>query len=169
MSPLEEQACGVLTPFCFEKFQEEFGRATLYSSVYEHGCEFGVKHHDSTRSKTHIAFWDVETTTCSCKHFEFCEEGTPRLDIEILVDKPIGDVQCPSISITKGCPKTKQLKGGKETGKVTKSCGWCKKVGHNITTCPEKENIEYANESEKKKKKISSSDIGLNPVFCLKY
>ncbi|KAH7848663.1 hypothetical protein Vadar_005885 [Vaccinium darrowii] len=210
MSPLEKQACGVLTPFCFEKFQEEFGRATLYSLVHESGCEFVVKYHENTMSKTHKVFWDGETTTCSCKHFEFwgilcrhilsvflhkdcykipyiylpsrwCREqpeseevaqsveGSPRLDGEILVDKAINDIQCPPISITKGRPKTKRLKGGKEAGKVTRSRGWCRKVGHNITTCPDKENVEHGIASQRKKKKISSSDMGLNHVFSLKY
>ncbi|KAH7857854.1 hypothetical protein Vadar_017146 [Vaccinium darrowii] len=97
------------------------------------------------------------------------EEGSPRLDREILVDKSIGDVHCPPISITKGRPKAKPLKGGKEAGKVTKRCGWCKKVCHNVTTCSEKENNADANELQKKKKKITSSDIGLNPMFSLKY
>lgn len=118
-------------------------------------------------------FWDGETSTCSCKHFEFwgilcrhilsvflhkdcyripslylpshwCREvsqsdevtqsgeGSQRLDEEILVDKPIGDVHCPTISITKGRPKIKRLQTGRETRKVARSCGWCKKVGHNI-------------------------------------
>ncbi|KAG5558295.1 hypothetical protein RHGRI_008276 [Rhododendron griersonianum] len=210
MSPLEEQACGVLTPFCFEKFQEQFGRAALYSLVHNHGCEFVIKHHEDTKGKIRIVFWDGEMSTCSCKHFEFwgilcrhilsvflhkdcyripslylpsrwCREvsqsdevtqsgeGSQRLDEEILVDKPIGDVHCPPISITKGCPKTKRLQTGRETKKVARSCGWCKKVGHNITTCPEKENIEHATDSQRKKKKITSSDVGLNPVFSLKY
>ncbi|KAH7845832.1 hypothetical protein Vadar_006568 [Vaccinium darrowii] len=96
-------------------------------------------------------------------------EGSPRLDGEILVDKAIDDIQCPPISITKGRPKTKRLKGGKEAGKVTRSCGWCRKVGHNITACPDKENVEHGIASQRKKKKISSSDMGLNPVFSLKY
>ncbi|KAF7124702.1 hypothetical protein RHSIM_Rhsim12G0119800 [Rhododendron simsii] len=211
MSPLEEQACGVLTPFCFEKFQEQFGRAALYSLVHNHGCEFVIKHHEDTKGKIRIVFWDGETSTCSCKHFEFwgilcrhilsvflhkdcyripslylpsrwCREvsqsdevtqsgeGSQRLDEEILVDNPIGDVHCPPISITKGRPKTKRLQaGGRETRKVARSCGWCKKVGHNITTCPEKENIEHATDSQRKKKKITSSDVSLNPVFSLKY
>ncbi|KAH7857174.1 hypothetical protein Vadar_009871 [Vaccinium darrowii] len=85
------------------------------------------------------------------------------------VDKAIDDIQCPPISITKGRPKTKRLKGGKEAGKVTRSCGWCRNVGHNITTCPDKENVEHGIASQRKKKKISSSDMGLNPVFSLKY
>ena len=71
MSPLEKQAHGVLTPFCFKKFQEEFGRATLYSLLCANGHEFVVRHYEKTNSKEHFIFWDGETTTCSCKHFEF--------------------------------------------------------------------------------------------------
>ncbi|XP_058188771.1 protein FAR1-RELATED SEQUENCE 11-like isoform X2 [Rhododendron vialii] len=204
MSPLEEQARGVLTPFCFKKFQEEFGRATLYSLLGENGNEFIVKYHEETTTKKRIVFWDGEMATCSCKHFEFwgilcrhilsvflhkdcyaipftylpvrwsrevpqSEEAPRVLEEETLSDTPIDDIHCPPISKTKGRPKTKRLKGGKEARKVTKSCGFCKKVGHNITTCPEKENIGFVNGSQKKKKKTSSSDIGLNPIFSLKY
>lgn len=43
---------------CSDKFQEEFGRATLYSLVHEFGHEFVVKHHDDTKGKTHIVFRD---------------------------------------------------------------------------------------------------------------
>lgn len=204
MSPLEEQAREVLTPFCFKKFQEEFGRATLYSLLHGDGHEFVVKYHKNVDSKKHKVFWDGETATCGCKHFEFwgilcrhilsvflhkdcyqipsmylpsrwcrdtfqSEEGSQMSD-EILVDNLIDDVHCPPISKTKGRPKTKRLKGGREVApKLKRSCGFCKNVGHNITTCPEKENIDCANNSQKKKKTASSSDMGLNPVFCIKY
>ncbi|KAH7849775.1 hypothetical protein Vadar_022801 [Vaccinium darrowii] len=173
MSPLEEQVHGVLTPFCFKKFQEEFGRATLYSLVSENGNSFIVKHHKETNSKKRIVFWDGETTTRSCKHFEFwgilcrhilsaflhkdcyeipftylplrwcrelsrSEEASQILLEETLPNEPIDDVHCPPISKTKGHPKTKRFKGGKETRNLTKACGFCKKVGHYITTCLEK-------------------------------
>ncbi|KAG5531650.1 hypothetical protein RHGRI_026317 [Rhododendron griersonianum] len=204
MSPLEEQAREVLTPFCFKKFQEEFGRATLYSLLHGDGHEFVVKYHKNVDSKKHKVFWDGETATCGCKHFEFwgilcrhilsvflhkdcyqfpsmylpsrwcrdtfqSEEGSQMSD-EILVDNLIDDVHCPPISKTKDRPKTKRLKGGREVApKLKRSCGFCKNIGHNITTCPEKENIDCANNSQKKKKTASSSDMGLNPVFCIKY
>ncbi|KAG5561288.1 hypothetical protein RHGRI_004349 [Rhododendron griersonianum] len=201
---MEEQARAVLTPFCFKKFQEEFGRAALYSLVGESGHEFVVKHHKEINSKNCIVFWDGERTSCSCKHFEFwgilcrhilsvffhkdcyeipflylptrwCRDGSQSegvsrvVEEEVVPNSLIDDVGCPPISKTKGRPKTKRLKGGKETRNVTKACGLCKKVGHYITTCPEKENIDFVNGSQAKKKKISSSDIGLNPVFSLKY
>ncbi|KAI8535853.1 hypothetical protein RHMOL_Rhmol10G0206800 [Rhododendron molle] len=60
MSPMEEQARGVLTPFCFKKFQEEFGRATLYLLVGKNGHEFILKYHEETTTKKRIVFWDGE-------------------------------------------------------------------------------------------------------------
>ena len=59
------------------------------------------------------------------------------------------------------------MKGGKELGKKKKSCGLCKHVGHNILTCSEKDNYTFSN-GAKKRKKSTSSEMGLNPIFCLK-
>ena len=66
----------------------------------------------------------------------------------------------------KGCPKQKRMKGGKESGKQKRTCGFCKHVGHNISTCPEKEkekekeNSTFSN-GAKKMKNCTSIDIGL--------
>ena len=57
------------------------------------------------------------------------------------------------------------MKGGIELGKKKKSCGLCKHVGHNISTCPEKDNCTSSNGV---KKKCTSSEMGLNPIFFLK-
>ena len=40
MSPLEDQAHSVLTPYAFKILQKEFGRATQYSVLQENGIEF---------------------------------------------------------------------------------------------------------------------------------
>ena len=71
LSPLEEQAHIVLTPYAFKKFQEEFGRATQYSVLQENGIEFVLQYYKDETSQKHMVFWDGEMTTCSCKHFEF--------------------------------------------------------------------------------------------------
>ncbi|KAJ8439208.1 hypothetical protein Cgig2_003421 [Carnegiea gigantea] len=54
-------------------------------------------------------------------------------------------VRCPPISTTKGRPKSKRSRGGKELAKQTKSCRLCKRSGHNITTCSDKENSDVIN------------------------
>ena len=46
------------------------------------------------------------------------------------------------------------MKGGIELGKKKKSCGLCKHVGHNISTCPEKDNCTSSNGAKKKKKNV---------------
>ena len=38
-------------------------------------------------------------------------------------------VHCPPLSKTKGRPKQKRKKGGKELGKQKRTCGFCKHVG----------------------------------------
>ena len=48
-------------------------------------------------------------------------------------------INCPLLSKRKGLPKQKRMKGGRELGKQKKTCGLCKHVGYNISTCPEKE------------------------------
>ena len=48
-------------------------------------------------------------------------------------------ISCHPLSKTKGRPKQKRMKGGRELGKQKKTCRLCKNIGHNISTCPEKE------------------------------
>ena len=59
-------------------------------------------------------------------------------------------INCPPLSKTKGRPKQKRMKGGKELGKQKKTCGLCKHVGHNISTCPDKETCTFSNGAKKK-------------------
>ena len=63
-------------------------------------------------------------------------------------------INCPPLSKTKGCPKQKRMKGGKELGHKKKFCGLCKHVGHNISTCQEKDNCTSSNGAKKKKKNV---------------
>ena len=63
-----------------------------------------------------------------------------------------------------------RLKGGKEQAKKqTKSCSICKQAGHTKPTCPLKVTLDQGvfNAFEKRQK-VLTSDIGLNPIFCLK-
>ncbi|GMY38499.1 protein far1-related sequence 9 [Fagus crenata] len=96
------------------------------------------------------------------------------LDGEDLVDKEIDVidedcfVHCPPISKTKGRPKQKRMKGGRELGKQKKTCRLRKHIGHNISTCPEKNNSTSSSNGTNRRKKMTSVDIGLNPVLYLK-
>lgn len=85
----------------------------------------------------------------------------------------IAEVLRPPQSKTKGRPKKKREKGGKEIAKKqTKSCSICNQPGHTKPNCPFKENkcsIANANDGvPQKKQKITSKCLGLNPVFTLK-
>ena len=74
-------------------------------------------------------------------------------DISIVQDVP---VQCPPFSITNGPPKSQREKVGKETTKQVRACSFCKRSGHNITKCPEKENYnpnQVPSDIAKKRKK----------------
>ncbi|KAI8543312.1 hypothetical protein RHMOL_Rhmol08G0206900 [Rhododendron molle] len=219
LSPLEEQAHSILTPYAFKMFQEEFGRATQYSVLAESGGEFVLRYYKDKCSQKHKVLWDGEKATCTCKHFEFwgilcrhilsiflhkdcyqippayllprwCREALlsgkegeiallndpnlvamENIEIEDNVHDGIDIdcfVDCPPISKTKGRPKQKRMKGGKELGKRKKHCGLCKHAGHNISTCPEKENATFSNGANIRKK-MTSTTVELNSVFCLKY
>ena len=67
----------------------------------------------------------------------------------LLLNKVAALMNCPPLSKTKGRPKQKRMKGGRELGKKKKSCGLCKHVGHNISTCPEKNNYTSSNGAQK--------------------
>ena len=76
-------------------------------------------------------------------------------------------INFPPLSNTKGCQKQKRMKDGRELGKQKKTCGLCKHVGHNISMCPEKDTCT-PQMVQKKRKTCTSSEMGLNPIFCLK-
>ncbi|XP_074294033.1 protein FAR1-RELATED SEQUENCE 11-like [Silene latifolia] len=84
----------------------------------------------------------------------------------------LGDdfIGIPPISKTKGRPKHRREIGGKEVAKKqVRSCKLCKKSGHNITTCPDKENadVNTAFTTVAKKRKKDALD-GLNPILSIK-
>ena len=53
LSPLEDQAHSVLTPYAFKLFQVEFGSATLYSVLQENGSEFVLQYYKDKTSQKH--------------------------------------------------------------------------------------------------------------------
>ncbi|XVF11801.1 hypothetical protein REPUB_Repub08aG0059100 [Reevesia pubescens] len=72
MSPLEEQAHNVLTPYAFKLFQKEFGLALQYAILHESEFQFLVQYHKETSiTQKHVVFWDGNLATCTCKQFEF--------------------------------------------------------------------------------------------------
>ncbi|XP_074298360.1 protein FAR1-RELATED SEQUENCE 11-like [Silene latifolia] len=110
-----------------------------------------------------------------------CDALQNTTNIEEVVDEvSIGGedvVLCPPQSKTKGRPRNKRDRSGKEMAmKKTKCCSICKKSGHTKPTCPNKENFftqdvvndEGVSSTSQKKKKTTAEDMGLNPVFTLK-
>ncbi|RZB58990.1 Protein FAR1-RELATED SEQUENCE 11 [Glycine soja] len=201
MSPLQEQAHGVLTRFAFQKFQEEFERSTQYSIHHENGNEFVLRYYKDANSRKHMVFWDGKIATCSCKYFEFwgilcrhilsiflhkdCHEipsnylpsrwrlqtshDDDEVDpqqVNVVFEEQVDVVHCPPPSKTKGRPKRRRLKGGKELSHNMNTCGLCKDVGHNIVTCPLKENTQFSGHTNKKKK--ICKDANLNPILLPK-
>ena len=67
LSPIEQQAHSVLTPYAIKIFQEEFGRATQYSVLQENGIEFVLQYIEEKTSQKHLVLWDGEMTSCSQK------------------------------------------------------------------------------------------------------
>ena len=98
------------------------------------------------------------------------------VDKENMVDANANDaidgdcfVRCPPFSKMKGHPKQKRMKGEKELGKQKRTCGFCKHVGYNISTCLKKEKeSSTSSNGAKKMKNCTSIDMGLNPIFYLK-
>ncbi|KAL5171438.1 Protein FAR1-RELATED SEQUENCE 11 [Glycine soja] len=69
-------------------------------------------------------------------------------------------------NVKHGRPKRRRLKGGKELSHNMNTCGLCKDVGHNIVTCPLKENTQFSGHTNKKKK--ICKDANLNPILLPK-
>ncbi|PWA56010.1 protein FAR1-RELATED SEQUENCE 11 [Artemisia annua] len=146
-SSLDEQGHHFLTQFAFKKFQEEFGRAIQYTVKEKTSTTFFVKHHKVIQYNNHEVDWDDP--------------------VEV-----ISFVQRPPKSKPKGRPK-QRMKGGIELAKNTRRCNLCKSVGHNISTCPEKDKLFGKSDSfsrhAAKKKKVMLENEDLNPIFSLKY
>ena len=75
-------------------------------------------------------------------------------------------VECPIISKTKGRPKQKRLRSGKELAKQVKRCRLCKSSSHNFSTCPEREGNNAQEVARKKNLDKKSEDF--NPIFNFK-
>jgi hypothetical protein len=79
-------------------------------------------------------------------------------------------VNCPPNSKTKGRPKRRRVKGGKELSHSMITCGFCKELGHNIVTCTlrkDKEEKKKEPKKQKKEKKVCE-DENLNPILLPK-
>jgi len=68
-------------------------------------------------------------------------------------------VHCPPISKTKGQPKRRRCKGGKELPQNKNNCGLCKANGHNIVTCPVKDDVQNSNQVRKRNKMLLEMQI----------
>ncbi|KAL2920666.1 Protein FAR1-RELATED SEQUENCE 11 [Bienertia sinuspersici] len=201
-SPLEEQVFGMFTPYAFKKFQQELTRATLYSLIHMEGDEFMVRYYKGEDKRSH-KFWGIlcrhilrvlfhedcfkipssylPLRWC-CDALQAATTTTQEVVVEEILsleeiiphsNASIGEVLHPPQSKTKGRPKNKREKGGKEVArKQTKSCSICSQPGHTKPTCPHKENLCSGNDTNdgvsQKKQKKSSESLGLNPVFTLK-
>ncbi|XP_074365206.1 uncharacterized protein LOC141706310 [Apium graveolens] len=145
LSPLEEQAQKVLTPLSFKKFQEQFERATHYT-VHTNVGGFVVQHYAQDVFTIPSLYFPLRW------HSKIIYDQERVVDVvsetqgesNIFEDANLaGPVYCPPKSKTKGRPKSKRSKRGKEVNmKQVKLCRFCKKQGHNYTTCPDKEKEE---------------------------
>lgn len=115
----------------------------------------------------------LQTTSCA----QEVEDDLPAEEERILPNHVSegGDnnVLCPPQSKTKGRPKKKREKSGKELAKKhTKTCSICKKPGHTKPTCPDHLSLNSTGDcvtsTSQKKQKKTATDLGLNPVFTLK-
>ncbi|XP_074299172.1 protein FAR1-RELATED SEQUENCE 11-like [Silene latifolia] len=199
-SPLEQQVSQILTPFAFQKFKEEYQRASQYVIANKDGHDFILKYYEPGNSRSRRVFWDGKIAMCSCKQFEFLgilcrhilrvfiqtdcnnipssylpirwqlqgQSINHMVDVsEILRDDDT--ILCPPQSITKGRPRNKRLKGGKELAKQVRRCSVCRNSGHYVNNCPaNKENEIVFNGTRRKKKKVASNDTNVNPVFSMK-
>ncbi|KAJ8444019.1 LOW QUALITY PROTEIN: hypothetical protein Cgig2_020865 [Carnegiea gigantea] len=183
LSPLEDQAYKVLTKFSFKRFQEDLGRASQYKAHDETDMVYMVDYYKDPYAQRHKVFWNASYLPlhwCRDEFHSVDSISTHSEEQAIIQSQPSNAnastvanefVRCPPISTTKGRPKSKQSKGGKELAKQTKSCRLCKKSGHNIPTCPDKENFDVINFSSayaNKRKKIIQGSENLNPIFYVK-
>ena len=79
------------------------------------------------------------------------------------------DILCPPKSTTKGRPRKKQVKAGKESVKHSRHCSKCK-PGHYANYYPQdKENAIILDDAPDKKNKVAANDLDLNPIFYVKH
>ncbi|KAJ8427034.1 hypothetical protein Cgig2_032862 [Carnegiea gigantea] len=156
--------------------------------------EFVVQHHGTGATSKHRVCQDSEKVGCSYKHFEFwkilCRHilsvfvhmdcfCVPSICFPMrwqVLSSPVEDLTVEDLAAHAHtsnnvgfvhCPPQSKLK---ELAKQVKTCSCCKRTGHNITTCPHKENFGgNANiPSNKKQKKNASRNEELNPIFSTK-
>ncbi|KAJ8421471.1 hypothetical protein Cgig2_010783 [Carnegiea gigantea] len=113
---------------------------------------------------------DMAESSGEVEEFVIEEVVEPNL---VQTDENLRDgchVLCPPKSKRKGRSRKIRLKGGKEQAKKqTESCLICKQYDHTKLTCPLKVTLDQGVfNAFKKRQKVSASDIGLNPIFCLK-
>ncbi|KAI3833695.1 hypothetical protein MKX03_004030 [Papaver bracteatum] len=73
MSPLEGQVQKILTPYAYEMFREELGRASQYEVFTHFGFEYVLRYfEEGNNTKRRKLFWNGQVITCSFKQFEFC-------------------------------------------------------------------------------------------------
>ncbi|KAI3874741.1 hypothetical protein MKX03_021263 [Papaver bracteatum] len=73
MSPLEGQVQKILTPYAYEMFREELGRASQYEVFTHFGFKYVLRYFEEGKNtKRRKLFWNGQVITCSCKQFEFC-------------------------------------------------------------------------------------------------
>ncbi|KAL4575093.1 hypothetical protein LXL04_021934 [Taraxacum kok-saghyz] len=94
------------------------------------------------------------------------QEGNFEVNNNDIVANAIELVQCPVISKTKGRPKQKRMKSGKELARQVKRCRLCKSSNHNFSTCPEREANDAQQVAKKKKLDMKSEDF--NPILHFK-
>ncbi|RHN54052.1 putative transcription factor interactor and regulator CCHC(Zn) family [Medicago truncatula] len=82
------------------------------------------------------------------------------------VENAVEFISNPPRSITKGRPKTKRSKGGIELSREARSCSFCNRSGHNVTTCPDKEG--YVPSSTIKKRKNEAQATKFKSYFIFK-
>ncbi|KAK1394922.1 hypothetical protein POM88_013978 [Heracleum sosnowskyi] len=150
-SPLEKQVFQVFNPFAFKKFQEEFKRANMYLLARVEG-----------------------TLQRANKNSEKVLLDNDLIDLESdFGDVAFGDantnILCPPKSTTKGRPRKRRIKGGKELTKKTKTCSNCNIAGHTRPTCPDKENGNNSSHMSSKRNKSLTSELELNHIFTVKY
>ncbi|XP_071708901.1 protein FAR1-RELATED SEQUENCE 11-like [Rutidosis leptorrhynchoides] len=106
---------------------------------------------------------------CSSTQEVIVVDSNTTFNDQAIVDA-IDLVQCPIKSKTKGRPKQKRMKSGKELAKQRR-CGYCRGFGHNINTCKERQVDDLNDASSQhsnKKKKIDSNCKDVNPILSKK-
>lgn len=149
---------------------------------YRNALETTCAVQDGALDATSVVHNEVLQSICEVQngHTSSIVQGRDDLMMEeesnIMDNEAINNVYLPPKSKTKGRPKKRREKGGKELGKKTKCCSICKQPGHTKPTCPNKDNIfgfngmeDGASSTSQKRLKKTTGDLGINPVFTLKF